>query len=64
MGSPTDAYVGETLILNILYNLGFQFTAILDLIFIDPESKDPFWYYVAYRIGDFLIRFLYRDTTA
>jgi hypothetical protein len=56
--------MGESLILNILYNLGFQFTAILDLIFIDPDSKDPFWYYVAYRIGDFLIRFLYRDTTA
>ena len=33
-----DSYFGETLITNILYNIGFQFTAILDLIFIDPAN--------------------------
>ena len=59
-----DSYVGETLITNILYNLGFQFTDVLDLIFIDPANTDPFWYYVFYRVGDFMIRFIYKDTTA
>jgi hypothetical protein len=59
-----DSYQGETLVTNILYNLGFQITAVLDLIFIDPDNKEPFWYYVAYRIGDFVIRFFYKDTTA
>ncbi len=59
-----DTYKGETLVTNILYNLGFQFTDVLDLIFIDPDNKEPFWYYVAYRVGDFMIRFLYKDTTA
>ena len=59
-----DTYVGETFITNILYNLGFQFTDILDLIFIDPSNTEPFWYYVFYRVGDFMIRFIYKDTTA
>jgi hypothetical protein len=59
-----DSYTGETLVTNILYNLGFQFTDVLDLIFIDPANTEPFWYYVAFRVGDFFIRFLYKDTSA
>lgn len=59
-----DSYTGETFVTNILYNLGFQFTDVLDLIFIDPDNKEPFWYYVAFRVGDFFIRFLYKDTSA
>jgi hypothetical protein len=58
-----DSYVGETLVTNILYNLGFQFTDVLDLIFIDPSNTEPFWYYVFYRVGDFMIRFIYKDTS-
>ena len=60
----TNSYFGETFVQNILYNIGFQFTDILDLIFIDPTNTDPFWYYVFARVGDFMIRFIYRDTTA
>ena len=33
-------YFGENFAENILYNLGFQITAILDLIFIDPKMKE------------------------
>ncbi len=33
-----DSYFGETLVTNILYNIGFQFTDVLDLIFIDPAN--------------------------
>jgi len=60
---PPNAYPMEALVLNLLYNIGFQFTDILDLIFVDPTSPDPFWYYVFFRIGDFIIRFIYRDTS-
>lgn len=55
-----NSYFGETFITNILYNLGYQISDVLDLIFFDPTSTDPFWYYVSYRVGDFLIRFVYR----
>lgn len=47
--------------INILYNAGFMFTDILDLIFYDNSSTDPFYYYASYRFGDFFIRFVYSD---
>jgi hypothetical protein len=58
-----NSYWGESFVQNILYNIGFQFTDILDLIFVDPTNTDPFWYYVFFRVGDFFIRFIFRETT-
>jgi hypothetical protein len=58
-----NSFPGETLFTNIMYNLGFQFTDIMTLIFVDPSNTDPFWYYVFFRVGDFLIRLVYRDNT-
>ncbi len=58
---PENNYFGENLIENILYNLGFQITAILDLVFVESTIKEPFWYYVFFRIGDFIVRFFFRD---
>jgi len=59
----TNTYYGENLIQNILYNLGFQITALLDLIFVgySIENNEPFWYYVFSRLGDFTVRFFFRD---
>ena len=56
-------YFGENLVQNLLYNLGFQITDVLDLVFVDPTATDPFWYYVFFRVGDFMIRFVYADTS-
>jgi hypothetical protein len=56
-----NTYFGQQFVMNILYNVGFQFTDILNLIFINPAMTQPFWYFVFYTIGDFLIRFLYRS---
>ena len=50
-------------LLNILYNFGYMFTDILDLFFYDPENTNPYWYYVGFRLGDFSIRFIYRDSS-
>ena len=46
---------------NVLYNLGLQITALLDLIFVGYNMGEPFWYYVFSRLGDFTIRFFFRD---
>ena len=54
-------FFGENFVENILYNLGFQITDILDLVFLDPKMKEQFWYFVFTRVGDFAIRFLFRD---
>ena len=64
---PTDmtslVSADSPILLNILYNLGYQFTDVLDLIFYDPSNTQPYWYYVSFRLGDFFIRFIYRDET-
>lgn len=46
---------------NLLYNAGFMFTDILNLIYYDELSDDPYWYYLAFNMGDFLVRFIYRE---
>jgi len=45
---PDNAYPGQQLLLNIMYNLGFQITDILNLVFYDTTNTQPFWYYVSY----------------
>jgi len=61
LSGPDNNYYGENLIQNVLYNLGFQITALLDLIFVGYNLSDPFWYYVFSRLGDFTVRFFFRD---
>jgi len=38
-----------------------MFTDVLDIIKYDTTDTNPYWYYVFYRVGDFLIRFVYRE---
>ena len=61
--SISDIWTTDILLINILYNLGYMFTDVLDLVFYDPTNENPYWYYVAYRVGDFFIRFIYHDTS-
>jgi hypothetical protein len=56
-----DAFSLEEIGVNVLYNAGFMFTDILDIIYYDYSNTDPYWYYVAYRMGDFFVRFFIRD---
>jgi hypothetical protein len=49
--------------LNILYNMGYMYTSIFNL-FAYPESEvKNYSYFIAANIGDFLMRFLFRDKT-
>ncbi|CDW77793.1 UNKNOWN [Stylonychia lemnae] len=59
----TKLFTSDGVLTNILYNAGFMFTDVLDIIRYDDSDTNPYWYYVFYRVGDFLIRFVYRDTT-
>lgn len=62
--SDTDAatlFAGDNLLQNLLYNAGFMFTDVLDIVWYDTRNTDPYWYYFAYRLGDFSIRIIYRD---
>lgn len=46
---------------NFLYNLGYMYNNAFDLIYEDETTVPNYPYFVASRVGDTLIRFLYRD---
>ena len=48
---------------NILYNAGFMFTDVLNLVNYNVLSTDPYWYYFAFNLGDFMVRFIYKDSS-
>ena len=48
---------------NLLYNLGFMWTNAINYCFYTPETvPDGDWgFFTVYLIGDFIMRFFYRD---
>ncbi|CDW87227.1 UNKNOWN [Stylonychia lemnae] len=54
-------FTSDQILMNLLYNAGFMFTDVLDILKYDTSDTNPYWYYIFYRVGDFLIRFIYRD---
>ena len=54
---------GGLLFENVLFNAGFMFTDVIELILNSPSTVTDYPYFVGYRTGDFFIRFLYKDTT-
>jgi hypothetical protein len=59
--STTTLFSMEGVPTNLLYNAGFMFTDVLNLVNYNILSTDPYWYYFAFNLGDFLVRFIYRD---
>jgi len=49
----------STMGVNVLYNAGFMFTDILNIVFYNYANTNPYWYYVAYNMGDFFVRFFF-----
>jgi hypothetical protein len=41
-----------------------MFTDILGILIYDTDNTDAYSYYVSYKVGDLLVRFLYRDKSA
>eukprot|EP00347_Sterkiella_histriomuscorum_P006356 403353073 len=57
----SQLFSNDGILTNMLYNAGFMFTDVLDILDYDYTYTDPFWYYTAFRAGDFLVRFIYRE---
>lgn len=49
------------MLLNVLYNAGYMFTDILYMVTIEPDSIEEYPYNLATWIGDFIMRFFYRE---
>lgn len=62
--SASSLFSSDEILQNVLYNLGYMFTDILGIVIYDTTNENAYSYYVAYKIGDVLVRFLYRDKTA
>lgn len=46
---------------NVLFNLGYMYTAIFNLVVYDETQVKNYAYFLSANIGDFLMRFLFRD---
>jgi hypothetical protein len=53
--------VSNQMLLNVLYNAGYMFTDILYMVTIEPDSIEEYPYNLATWIGDFIMRFFYRE---
>ncbi len=56
-------FTSDDMLQNILYNLGYMYTDIFVLVRNDERTKPDYAYFLFRVIGDFLMRFLYRDPT-
>ena len=54
---------GGVVLENLLYNAGFMFTDVVEIVLNSAVTVSNYPYFVAYRVGDFFIRFFYKDTT-
>lgn len=51
------------LLVNIVFNLGYMWTDIIMMVIGRPgETETDYAYYIAFYIGDFLFRFLFKET--
>jgi len=62
--NPAEFFAPLRILENVLYNLGYMYTDIMEII--STPDTDPlygtYWsYFVGVNSGDFLIRFLYYD---
>lgn len=54
---------GGAVLENVLYNAGFMFTDVLEIVLNNENTITQWSYFIAFRVGDFLIRFFYKDST-
>jgi hypothetical protein len=51
------------LLVNLAFNVGYMWTDIVMLVLGQPgETETDYAYYVSYYLGDFLFRFLFKET--
>lgn len=60
-GTFSNLEKGDTLLVNILYNAGYMYTDVFDIITGVPSTGLTWPYYLAFQVGDFFARFLYES---
>lgn len=59
----SNFFSGDILLQNVLFNAGFMFTDILTVATTDASLYSNYPYILASSVGDFCMRFFYRDTS-
>jgi len=60
LGSTADE-VAISILQNVLNNLGFMYTDVINVFNNTAATVDDYPYFLAYNIGDFIIRFFWSD---
>lgn len=60
-GSIIALFNDGNLVENLLYNAGYMYLDIQAIVKNDPTTKTNWSYFVAYHLGDFLLRFVYKS---
>lgn len=55
-----NVFSGMTLLFNILYGLGYMYTDVVYMIYLNPTATS-YWSKIGQRIGDFIMRPFYRS---
>lgn len=58
--SYQNLFTSDELLLNILFNAGYMYTDIYNIATNSPATVSNWAYFLAYNVGDFMVRFLYR----
>ena len=53
----------KNIMLNFLYNAGYMYVDIFNIITNDRTTQDEWPYYLGTQVGDFLMRWIWRDET-
>lgn len=49
--------------LNFLFNAGYMYVDVFNIVTNSRDTQDEWGYFLGYQIGDFIMRWIYRDET-
>ncbi len=55
----TEGITWETVLVNVLNNVGYMYTDVINIVSTDSSTQSNYPYFLAYNIGDFIIRWFW-----
>lgn len=58
--SYSNTFSASAILENVLYNAGYIYSSIINIVLNDPTTVTNWPYYLAYQVGNIAIRFIYK----
>jgi hypothetical protein len=58
----TGGFTWDDILLNVVNNIGYMYTDIINIATNNATSQSNYPYFLAYNIGDFIIRWFWSST--